>query len=263
MSLTFKEFFSKRPTYTAAYSVVGGELRPQKPKRCIFCVDSRALCHITSKGKRWRKIGLEHPLFVYGCRDHCVCFAVYPWGWTQYGRRPLVELAPDGSAFDVTVDADVDSDGDDGVEAVGQGGGAVESGVDVWQETAFGAAIDAACGRRWPLTALGIMKAPEPRAYGTFATQQRHITGILRLFRLDADSDDKARELVTARLPLSFSAMTSSAAKIRDGPMQDRWQRESSEGRTITQRLTPPRRWLKHLLQLGAAVNFWGSPMYG
>ena len=254
MSLAFKPFFSERPTYTAPYLAVGTELRPKKPKKCIFCIDPASRCHITSKGKRQRKVGIEYPLLIFRCRTHFVCFPVYPLGWSQYGRRPLVDLAPDGSEFDSDVNADsieVDGERADGGD------------VDIWQETAFGAAIEAAHGHRWPLTAFGVLRTDAPRPYGVFATQRRHIAGVVRLFRLDTESGDKDLELVAARLPVGFSALKSSAAKIRDGPTQDRWQREGSEGRTITQRLTPPRCWLKHLLELGAAVNFWGSPMYG
>ena len=267
MSLAFKALFSKRPTYIASYMLVRGELRPEKPKQCIFCQDVRGFCHITSKGKRWRKVGLEHPLFVFGCSDHCVCFTVYPWGWSQYGRRSLIEIAPDGSDIDTDItdaypEAD-HADTDSGIVAVVDGGDTCVSSVDIWQETAFGAATDAANGRRWPLTRRGILSAKEPKPYGVFETQQRHIAGILRLFCLDTESNDKAREAVAARLPVSFSALKSSAANIRDGPEEDRWRREGSEGQATTQKLTPPRCWLKHLLELGAAVNFWGSPMYG
>lgn len=225
--------------------LVGTELRPKKPKYCIFCIDFKADCHITSKDKRRRKAGPEHPLFVFGCKTHNVCFTVYPLGWSQYGRRPLVDLAPDGSSFDVNpIDA-------------------CDNGLGIWQETVFGAAIDAAQGRKWPLTTAGILRATEPKPYGVFATQRRHITGVMQLLRLNVESNDKDRELIAAKLPVSFSALESSAVNIRDGPKLDRWQREGSEGATTTQKLTPPRRWLEHLLQLGADLNFWGSLIYG
>jgi hypothetical protein len=105
--------------------------------------------------------------------------------------------------------------------------------------------------------------SPDPKPYGVFKTQRRHIAGISRLFRLDDLSDDRARELVAARLPLGISTLKGSATRVRDGPVEGRWRREGVEGTTITEKLTPPQRWLRHLLELGAVVNFWGSPLYG
>ena len=264
MSLTCKPIYSKRPLYTAAYVLVGGELRPKKPKWCLFSLDSKTLCHVSIKGRRRRKIGLKHPLFVYGCSDHAGFFTVYPLGWAHFGRRPLVELAPDGSDFDSDSGLDDDDDEED-EEASG-------SASDLWQDTAFGASIDADGGRQWPLTSLELIKvieltelteAKEPKPYGVFRTQQRHIAGVLHLFRLDSESDNRAREGVAAKLPVSLSLLNNSASKIRDGPADDNWQRDGIVSTTITQKLMPPRRWLKHLLELGAAINFWGSPMYG
>ncbi|MHB1951864.1 MAG: hypothetical protein ACYCQK_10375 [Acidiferrobacteraceae bacterium] len=255
MSLAIKTVYSKRPTYTASYAIVGTEPQPKKPKRCIFAKDGDPFCKIRSKGRRKRKIGIEHPLYLFGCRSHRVFFTVYPLGWYQYGRRALVELAPDGSEVDISLDVDPedDADADDGPSSDGGW----------WLETAFGAAIDAKNGRRWPLTSLGILTSPEPKPYGVFRTQRRHLAGVLRLFRIDDLSGDRDRELVAARLPVGTSTLKGSATRVRDGPEEDRWQREGVEGTTITKKLTPPRRWLKHLLELGAAVNFWGSPMYG
>jgi hypothetical protein len=254
MSLALKTVYSKRPSYTAKYAIVGTELRPKTPKRCIFAKDGGALCWITSKGRRKRKIGVGHPLHLFRCRIHRVFFPVYPLGWSHYGRRPLVELAPDGSEIDVSPDVDPgdDADADDGPSSDGR-----------WLESAFGAAIDAKNGRQWPRTSHGILTSPEPKPYGVFKTQKRHIAGILRLFRVDDQSGDRDRERVAARLPVGISTLKGSATRVRDGPEDDRWQREGVEGTTITEKLTPPRRWLKHLLELGAAVNFWGSPMYG
>jgi len=269
MSLAFKAVFSKRPIYTAPYFFVGAELRPRRPKICIFFTAGGPDCKITNKGKRDRKIGLEHPLILFGCCTHVVFFPVYPLGWVHYGRRPLVELGPDGSEIDrdadfAEPDAEIEDDGAGaGVETSTDSG--AEAGAEAgewWRDTAFGAAIDAKNGLQWPLTALGIVTAPEPKPYGVFKTQRRHIAGILRLFRIDAESNDKARERVVARLPVGISSLNTSAARVRDGPREELWQRDGGEGTAITKKLTPPKRWLKNILELGAAVNFWGSPVY-
>ena len=164
MSLAPKTVYSKRPTYTASYAIVGTELRPKKPKRCIFSKDSGQLCKITSKGKRKRKVGIEHPLYLFGCRSHVVFFPVYPMGWCQYGRRSLVELAPDGSEIDINPDAASDVDVDTGGEPERE---------KRWQGTAFGAAIDAKNGRQWPLTSLGILMSPEPKLSRSLTASSR------------------------------------------------------------------------------------------
>ena len=271
MSLTFKPAYSNRPMYCAAYFVVGDELRPERPKHCIFCADSSD-CHITIKAWRNRKVGIEHPLAVFVCRDHSVCFTAYPHGWGQYGRRPLVDVAPDGWHFgdDDTGGEDTGPGGENTGDDIGNDigddiGDDIDGTGDVvdWQGTAFGAAVDAAQGKRWPLTSGEILRSAEPKPYGVFATQLRHIAGVTELFRLNVQSDDKAREHVCARLPVSYSTLVASAARIRDGPSHDRWRREGREGVATTQKLTPPRRWLRHLLALGAALGFWGSPVYG
>lgn len=239
--------------YSSAYLIVGDELRPKKPQHCISCVDFGRICRIRIKAWRQRKVGIEHPLMVFRCRDHGICFTAYPQGWTQYGRRPLVDVSPDGWDLDETGDdSDKSSDGDTS-----------NRDVVTWQGTAFGAALDAACGKKWPQTSCEALRFIEPKPYGVFATQIRHIAGVVRLFRLDAESDDKARELVCARLPVSQRALVVSASRVRDGPTEGRWQREGREGWATTQKLRPPRRWLKHLLALGAVLGFWGSPVYG
>lgn len=272
MSLAVKPIASRRPTYSAAYLVVGDELRPTKPNYCILSGGHAGMCRIICKGRRWRKIGIEGWLYVFGCREHDVFFVVYPLGWAQYGRRPLVELAHDGSEIDVDLTGDdAPDDGDDAADATGtiddRADGCEHATCDgadaMWLETAFGAAVDAKLGRQWPLTALGVITAPEPKPYGVFSTQKRHIAGILRLFRIDATASDKERERVAANLPISFAALRETAGRVRDGPQQGRWRHDGKEAAATTQTLTPPRRWLKHLLELGAAMNFWGSPMYG
>lgn len=265
MSLAFKPIFSTRPTYTAAYMLVGDELRPKKPTSCIFHKNDAGPCRVTFKDRRYRKIGIEHALFVYGCSGHGVFFTVYPLGWSQYGRRPIVELAPDGSDFDIEVElvSDLDVTCDVGAVAIVDSEDANDLSLGNWQETAFGAAIDASMGQMWPLTAHEVLSVKGPIPYGVFITQQRHIAGVLAIFRLDTKSDDKAREVIASKLPVGFSALKNSADRIRAGPPQDRWRREGIECTTTTQNLTPSRNSLKHLLELGAAVNFWGSPMYG
>jgi len=118
---------------------------------------------------RWRtrKCGVEHPLACFICAEHDCSFTVYPPGWLPFGRRPVVHVTASG--FDV---------------------GGLEEGVEAWNETAFGAAVDAGAKRLWPVTAGGSKEWEERYSrepYGVRRTQARHVKGVLVLMALSAE----------------------------------------------------------------------------
>jgi hypothetical protein len=110
------------------------------------CWDRDRPCQVERHDRRARKTGPEWGwVAVARCRAHGRAFTIYPPGHVPYGRVPLVELAPDGSA--------VRRNERDGPSPV--------------PETLLLAASDAAKGKRWP--------REEAREGSVRSTQRRRV----------------------------------------------------------------------------------------
>lgn len=94
-------------------------------------------CQIRRHEKRERVFGPGYPLQVVVCVTHEVCFTLYPYGWTPWGRRPVF---------------------------------AMEGASAAWHKTIFLAAVVAAKGQLWPEEPDG-----EDGSWKRASTQRRQI----------------------------------------------------------------------------------------
>ncbi len=238
MSLAPKPIYASRRVITAPYFVDQYDrLAPRRPSRCVT-TDDRGTCLIAFHRWRPRKCGLDYPLACFQCKTHNCSFTVYPPGWLPFGRRSIIPLTPSG--FDI------------------HGLGVSEG----WQETAFGASIDAGQKQLCPLGAGGAREWEKKYGYlpyGVRRTQARHITGVLRLMALRGDLEDQ-RPKVAAVLGLNLSAITSCAARPRDGPPLVACGAKGAELLSAVGR--PCQRLLASFLRLGKDLQFWGPPIH-
>lgn len=94
-------------------------------------------CQVRRHEKRERAFGPGYPLQVVVCVTHEVCFTLYPYGWTPWGRQPVL---------------------------------AMQRRRAVWHKTVFLAAVAAATGQLWPEEADG-----EDGSWRRASTQRRQI----------------------------------------------------------------------------------------
>ncbi len=238
MSFAPKPVYSARRVVSVPYFVDpdGDGMRPDIPTQCPSGEDDVA-CRLHRHRSRRRKCGLRHKLAGFRCLVHDCTFTAYPPSWKPFGRRPIAEVAPDGS--------DVDG---------------LEPGVEAWRDTAFGAAVDAAAQRPWPLTAGGIIKWRERfgvEPYGVRRTQLRHLEGSRRLFALDPDQTTE-HPRVASTIQADLTDIVSASHRVRDGPGM------VACGEGIVGLLStlghPGRRMLTGFDRLGVARGYWGPP---
>jgi hypothetical protein len=145
-----------------------------------------------------------------------------------FGRRILLELDPQGEAV------------------IGQ---------HLWENTAFGAAIDQGLGKQWPQTCRALLKSASEGDfyYGTRKTQLRHIQGGGELLGLQVEGLQQ-----TARLQLGIdqNVYQKAGARIRDGPSP------LALGLACTELLAnlalPSMEIFEKMFHLGQKLGFWG-----
>jgi hypothetical protein len=164
---------------------------------------------------------------------HLRYFTVYPDGWMPFGRKALVPLTSDGADIDFENNTD-----------------------NAWMATQFQAVIDAARGKRWPLTAqMSLWPEGCELPVRTFRTQTRHIEGAMRFFRLEGSRELEWPSLI-ARLEIGLGTFVETSTKSRDGPL---WRQRGEKGEEILRALgMPSRKVLKPLVEIGTFEGFWG-----
>lgn len=151
---------AKRKFITTGYARTdSGEVEATLPTMCAHGGDGQS-CQVRRHEKRERAFGPGYPLQVVVCVTHQVCFTLYPYGWTPWGRRPVLAMQRRRAA---------------------------------WHKTVFLAAVAAATGQLWPEEA-GIEDGSWHRA----STQRRQIMRaghILGLWGPQAHRDQAPDEL--------------------------------------------------------------------
>lgn len=133
-------------------------------------------CDIRQHHLRPRKTGPCYPLTVVKCHTHAIPFTLYPPGFGPYQRKPVLLLAPEGTAVlhEKSEDPLPDFDG-----------------------TLFEAALDAKEGR-----ARARNPAKDLRD-GWWTTQCRHLEMALKLLGLLGTTTDRVRETIAAVLSVA------------------------------------------------------------
>lgn len=238
MSLAIKPEYAKRRVVVVRYFAdPGGKWQVEKPLACALAFDATACC-IRIHRWRCRKCGPEHLLAGFHCLIHRCYFTGYAPSWLPFGRRPMVHATPD----------DLDVFG-------------FEKGLNAWSETAFGAVVDAAACRPWPVSAGDFRTWAERHGrepYGVLKTQYRHVSGVLDLFAITDDLVSE-RPAVAAALFMDMSDIEGAAGKIRDGPLL---RCAGEKGAAVLSAAgAPRRRLLPGMTRLGATRRFWGPPL--
>lgn len=213
-----------RAVIIASYTIGdAGSVEAEIPDVCDLSPGSKAVCAVAPHHLRARLTGPKHDLIVVRCRAHGRAFTLYPPGFVPYGRTPLVLRAPDGDAPD-----------------------------DLFAETLFSAASDAAGGKTWPDS--------EPRFWrtgGARSTQRRRVRLATLLLGLAAMADP-LRERIAIAIDIPFTRL------------QDRSRVAMSRsviacGRvvlaTIEEAQIGTRDLLSRLLAAGEIVGLWGPPL--
>jgi len=171
--------------------------------------------------RRVRKSGPAIALVVARCRTHAVAFTIYPPGYVPYGRAPTVPVDLAGRPV------------------------RTPSGSLSWPATIFGAAIDAAAGRRWPL------EGTEP---GARRTQGRRLALTAPLLGLCLATDERTRERIASSLSIPLLALRQvpRASLHAGGSWSERGQMITS----VLALLREPRR----VLAAGEVAGLWGRP---
>lgn len=136
---------------------------PLAPDQCCRAVDGGQRCDLRVHHWRDRKTGPEFPLLVMECRTHQVAFTLYPPGHVPYGRAAVAPVDFEGQLLHVG--------GEQGREA----------GLS-WEQTLYGAALDAARRQAWPRSNGGPQQ-------GCWRTQGRRIAQLALIAGLAADVD--------------------------------------------------------------------------
>ena len=141
-----------------------GVFRPLVPALCRRAVNDAKPCELHVHHWRERKTGPEVPLLVMRCRTHGVAFTLYPPGHVPYGRCAVAPVNLQGEPLHVA--------GEQGREATLS-----------WEQTIFGAAMDAASRQPWPRSNGGSQQQ------GCWRTQGRRIALLGLVVGLDGADD--------------------------------------------------------------------------
>jgi len=243
----------KRPFLVAPYFWIGDRFAPVAISICPHSIFDDRCCHVVAKDWRSRLFGPIHDLRVLGCKTHKIFFTVYPPGWGPLLRRPVIELAPDGSV--------IHGDGEDiptNSSNQDDHGGLAPQVKEHLDYPPFRAAIDLAAGIQWPPDRETSYAYNIPEPPGVYRTQARHIVKVSRFFGLSDGLDDDYRLKTAMTLNVPTQEIIDGAVRARDGPGLKGVAAEISRllGKTAPLQMT-----LKRILDQGARANFWGTPV--
>ncbi len=195
------------------------------PERCVFA-EATETCSLSIDHYRPRKTGPGFPIAVVGCSRHPFGrFTLYPPGHIRYGRQPVVPCRPSSS-----LQQDPDT------------------GQPLWQETLFGAALDAAQGQRWPAHS----PAEDVRRR---RTQGERLGWAGRLLGVHPDLDARTREWVATRLQVPTMTLRTATSQWATS-----WQDRGTAVVGVLQSLSLDGSLLDRLLAAGAVTGMWPSP---
>lgn len=202
-----------------------GYLRPMLPMRCAFAVGTK-MCSVFVDHYRPRRTGPGFPLAVVGCSAHPHGrYTLYPPGHVPYGRAPVVPYSPRGMPL---------LDG--------------TTGQLPWEDTLFGAAVDAARGEEY----TGDGPSGDAR---TRRTQRRRLEVAGRLMGVHPEVDDSARERIAARLGVpTMTLRTASRLWAAD------WTARGTAVLAVLLAITVDGAVLDRMLAAGAVSGLWAPP---
>lgn len=189
-------------------------------------------CKLSSHHFRQRKTGPCFPLMVMSCQPHKKAFTLYPPGHTPYGRKPLANVAEDGT--EIT--------GDQGDHR--------------FQDTLFDAALDAAKGNFWF------------RRYGYDREKQKDTTQHCHLYRaqlilgIQSDMTEKQRETAGQILGVPGQLIHDSAILTTDN--MDDIQIQGLAVQRILDAIPHDSSPFEHLVQAAydTDVGLWSEPIF-
>lgn len=199
------------------------------PQACPLRSAREPSCDVRRHCLRVRKTGPGFPLTVVRCHKHKRDFTLYPPGFAPYQRKPLLDLAPDGTAP---------------LPESRPG-----SGLEAFEGTLFDAAIDGERQVAWPRNSdRGV---PEE----WWSTQGRHIRLASRLLGILAETSSRLREQIAAVLSVDHLFLLEKARAEAHG-----YQGRSKAVCSVLRRLRSGAAGALRLLLCGHLIDRWGVP---
>lgn len=203
-----------------------GVLRAVLPSRCVYATGEQT-CVMFVDHYRERKTGPCYAVAVVGCRVHAGRrYTLYPPGHYPYGR---VSYAPCSASGQVLVDA--------------------QSGQPPWEQTLFGAALDAEQGQSWPSEQQWWQDSDTPGR----RTQGRRVELAGRLTGVHPQLAESARERIATRLGVATMVLIAGARAWGRG-----WRTRSAALLGVLNAMAHDASLMERLPAAGAVSDLWG-----
>ncbi len=195
------------------------------PPRCVFA-GAAETCSPFVDHYRPRKTGPGFPVAVVGCTRHPLGrYTLYPPGHIPYGRQAVVPCSPSGPLLRDPA-----------------------TGQLVWEDTLFGAAVEAAEGQRWPAHS----PAEDERRR---RTQGSRLDLGGQLLGVHPELEARTRELVATRLRVPTLSLRDAGHRWATS-----WQTRGAAIQAVLQALPLDGTLLDRLLAAGAVSALWPPP---
>lgn len=160
---------------------------PEIPDVCPYHHQDGQPCQIVNDHNRERKTGPCFPLRIIRCKTHKIGFTIYPPGHFPWGRRIIAPVESDNSKIKNSPEEHR------------------------FTGTYFDAALDLNKGIVWPKESI------LNSLYSRYLTQTRHIKRAGLFLGVDAELDEKSREIISQILNVPGQLIFESASLSSDG----------------------------------------------
>lgn len=220
---SYSESASERNAFfvTVAYrNLSDGQVVCDIPSHCPLGADGSS-CSVRVHGKRERKCGPGHPLFIAVCSKHRHYFTLYPLGWVPYSRKAVVPNAPKEAPTPPSLTD--------------------------WRDTWVGKVVPLAEGE--PRVCHGCFGNPDTRQI------RREVVRAGRLCGLSAEP--RLAEQLALDIGVGLHAIHQARQRFTAGRS---WQARATAVAAVLGAIPPDRTRLARVLRAGARAKLWSPP---
>jgi len=221
--------FKKRRMYVISeyYADDEGTFRPELPVYGPCHNWDDCPCKIISQFFRNRETGPCFPLLIVKCETHDIAFTIYPPGYYPYGRKLIVQVAPNGDCI------------------------ATKHDLERFEGTLFDAAMDAARGHHWPSESMENSLTPRR------TTQNRHLSRTALMLGVQPGLHERLREEISGILALPGQPYYDCTAIVNEHPDA---RHQSKAICNLLEQLENSPSIFDRLAEVGAKVCLWPPP---